>query len=121
MTAVDDRLTATPRPPCAEALPLPAPTIAAPEPAADTVPAPELLPVDVVPGITGSQLYDLLPRDRSGRFEKGSGHSRTFSHLKDPRTRHVSRASVEKVATVDDVELPQWLDIVLERQTVPKS
>jgi hypothetical protein len=72
-------------------------------------------PWDVVPGISGSELYELLPRGTSGRAGKGSGQSRTFSYLKDARTRNVSHSSLERVATVEGVELPQWLDVVLER------
>jgi adenosylcobalamin-dependent ribonucleoside-diphosphate reductase len=72
-------------------------------------------PWDVVPGVTGRDLYGLLPRGRSGRQGKGSGSSRTFSYLKDERTESVSRTSVERVATVEGVELPEWLEVVLER------
>jgi ribonucleotide reductase alpha subunit len=70
---------------------------------------------DVVPGITGPELYELLPRGLSGRTGKASGHSRTFSYLKDVRTRDVSRTSIERVATIEETELPEWLDVVLER------
>jgi adenosylcobalamin-dependent ribonucleoside-diphosphate reductase len=72
-------------------------------------------PWDVVPGITGRDLYGLLPMGRSGRPGKGSGSSRTFSYLKDERTQNVSRTSVERVATIEGVELPEWLEVVLER------
>jgi adenosylcobalamin-dependent ribonucleoside-diphosphate reductase len=72
-------------------------------------------PWDIVPGINGRELYDLLPRGRSGRGGGGSGTSRTFSYLKDERTQNVSRASLERVATIEDVDLPEWLDVVLER------
>ena len=72
-------------------------------------------PWDVVPGISGQDLYGLLPRGRGGRKGKGSGSSRTFSYLKDKHTQNVSRASLERVATVEDVDLPEWLDVVLER------
>ena len=72
-------------------------------------------PWDVVPGISGPDLYGLLPRGQSGRAGKGSGSSRTFSYLKDERTQNVSRTSLERVATVEGVDLPDWLDVVLER------
>jgi intein/homing endonuclease len=69
---------------------------------------------DVVPGITGKELYDLLPKGRLGRSGAGTGHSREFSYLKDVRTQEVSRRSLERVAVLEDVELPDWLDKVLE-------
>ena len=69
---------------------------------------------DVVPGITGRQLYDLIHKGQPGRNGAGSARSREFSYLKDRRTREVSRASLERVATLDDVSLPEWLDRVLE-------
>ncbi len=69
---------------------------------------------DVVPGISGTELYDLIPKGRSGRNGAGSGRSREFSYLKDARTREVSRTSVERVAMIEDVALPDWLDRVLD-------
>ena len=56
-----------------------------------------------------------MPRGRGGRSGKGSGRSHRFRHLLDPRTTNVSRTSLEAVATVEEVELPDWLDVVLER------
>jgi adenosylcobalamin-dependent ribonucleoside-diphosphate reductase len=72
-------------------------------------------PWDIVPGISGHELYGLLPRGKAGRSGKGSGSSRAFSYLKDTRTQNVSRTSLERVATIEDVELPEWLDVVLQR------
>jgi adenosylcobalamin-dependent ribonucleoside-diphosphate reductase len=72
-------------------------------------------PWDVVPGITGKELYDLMPNGRNGRSGKGSGRSRQFRHLVDPRTQRVSRSSLERVAVVEGVGLPDWLELVLER------
>jgi intein/homing endonuclease len=69
---------------------------------------------DVVPGISGDDLYELIPRGRSGRKGRGTGHSREFSYLKDRRTQEVSRTSLERVAAVADVDLPNWLDRVLD-------
>ncbi len=70
---------------------------------------------DVVPGVTGDELYALIPQGRSGHNGRGLGNSRRFRHLVDPRTAHVSRTSLEAVATVEGVELPDWLNTVLER------
>jgi len=70
---------------------------------------------DLVPGVTGTALYDLIPRGRSGRSGAGTGKAARFRHLLDPRTTGVSRSSLEAVATVDGVELPGWLQLVLER------
>jgi adenosylcobalamin-dependent ribonucleoside-diphosphate reductase len=72
-------------------------------------------PWDIVPGVSGRELYGMLPQGRSGRQGRGTGTSRTFSYLKDERTQNVSRTSLERVATIEGVELPDWLDVVLER------
>ncbi|MSO42134.1 MAG: hypothetical protein EXQ70_09645 [Solirubrobacterales bacterium] len=69
----------------------------------------------VVPGIDGWDLYQRLPRGTTGRSGRGTGHSREFSHLKDPRTQHVSRDSLERVATVLGVELDEWMETVLDQ------
>jgi adenosylcobalamin-dependent ribonucleoside-diphosphate reductase len=70
---------------------------------------------DVVPGIAGRDLYELIPAGRSGRSGKGSGRSKQFRHLVDPRSAHVSWGSLQQVATLPGVELPDWLETVLER------
>jgi adenosylcobalamin-dependent ribonucleoside-diphosphate reductase len=59
---------------------------------------------DVVPGITGPELYQLLPEGRRSRF----------GHLLAGRARQVSRTSLERVAAVEGVVLPPWLRTVLE-------
>jgi hypothetical protein len=69
---------------------------------------------DVVPGISGRELYDLIPKGRSGQHGRGTSRSRRFRHLIDPRTKHVSWTSIERVATVPGVELPDWLETILE-------
>ncbi len=69
---------------------------------------------DVVPGITGRELYNVIPKGRPGRNGTGTGRSREFSYLKDARTQEVSRTSLERVATIEDAVLPEWLDRVLE-------
>ncbi|HTY73515.1 MAG TPA: vitamin B12-dependent ribonucleotide reductase [Actinomycetes bacterium] len=67
---------------------------------------------DVIPGITGRELYSLLPKGASTRGQ-GLGRAR-FSFLLDARTQHVSRRSLERVAAVPGVQLPQWLRSVLQ-------
>jgi len=68
---------------------------------------------DVIPGVSGAELYALIPAGRPGRLGKGTGKARMFSYLKDSRTHEVSRTSLERVAVVEGVELPEWLDEVL--------
>jgi ribonucleotide reductase alpha subunit len=67
---------------------------------------------DVVPGITGRELYDLVPRGRSSR--SGSTGSRSkWRFLVDPRTRHVSRGTLVRLSE-EGIELPAWLQSVLD-------
>ncbi|HLY66238.1 MAG TPA: LAGLIDADG family homing endonuclease, partial [Chloroflexota bacterium] len=67
---------------------------------------------DVVPGITGRELFEMIPL-ASGR---GNGRSwrNEFTCLRDPRTQHVTRRTVERVSTLPGVELPGWLRQVIE-------
>jgi ribonucleoside-diphosphate reductase alpha chain len=58
----------------------------------------------VVPGVSPYELYRLLP----------AGTRTPFAYLCDPRTRHVTRRSVERVAAVPGVVLPPWLRTVLD-------
>ncbi|HEX6597429.1 MAG TPA: LAGLIDADG family homing endonuclease, partial [Acidimicrobiales bacterium] len=61
---------------------------------------------DVVPGIAPADLYRLIPEGRGLRSE--------FNYLCDPRTVHVTRRSLERVAAVAGVVLPPWLRSVLD-------
>jgi len=70
---------------------------------------------DIVPGITGAELYDLIPMGRGGRGGAGTSVRSRHRHLVDPRTRRVSRESLMRVAQLPGVELPDWLDEILER------
>ncbi len=67
---------------------------------------------DVVPGIAGADLYNLLPRGKSGR--NGYGVRARYGFLLDTRSRAVSRAALERVASVPGVVLPAWLRTVLD-------
>jgi hypothetical protein len=68
---------------------------------------------DVIPGLSGRELYQLIPRGRSGRNGRGTGRQQ-FTQLLDPRTKNISRASVEKVRALAGVRLPHWLEKVLD-------
>jgi ribonucleotide reductase alpha subunit/intein/homing endonuclease len=68
---------------------------------------------DVVPGVSPRELYELIPKGSPGRSGAGSGIAKEFGFLCDPRTRHVTRATLERVARVDGVHLPYWLSMVL--------
>src|SRR5680860_193249 len=68
---------------------------------------------DVVPGITGRQLYNLIPAGKPGRNGKGTGKAATWRFLLDSRTTNVTRRTLERVAEVPGVVLPEWLDQVL--------
>ncbi|CAN5575119.1 hypothetical protein BH24ACT14_BH24ACT14_07260 [soil metagenome] len=69
---------------------------------------------DVVPGVTGEQLYDLLPTGTYRRNGRDQSRSVAWRFLRDERTRHVSRATLQAVAAVDGVTLPAWLQSVLD-------
>jgi LAGLIDADG DNA endonuclease family protein len=69
---------------------------------------------DVVPGITGRQLYDLIPK---GIYERGGRRltkSVAWGSLLDPRTRHISRGTLARVAEIPGVVLPEWLRSILD-------
>ncbi len=67
---------------------------------------------DVVPGITPGELYALVPYRR--RNELGVFLRTEFNLLADRRTRFVSRETVERVARIEGVTLPEWLQQVLD-------
>ncbi|HET6755173.1 MAG TPA: LAGLIDADG family homing endonuclease, partial [Jiangellaceae bacterium] len=66
---------------------------------------------DVIPGINGPELYNAIPKGKSGR--NGWSLRRGLTFLLDPRTRHVSRRTLERVAAIPGVDLPEWLAGVL--------
>jgi hypothetical protein len=69
---------------------------------------------DVVPGVDGRRLYEMLPRGTSGKSGKGSGGIRSrYAYLCDSRTRNVSWETLRRLAT--DFELPQWLEEIVNR------
>ncbi|MFY9719201.1 MAG: LAGLIDADG family homing endonuclease [Candidatus Cybelea sp.] len=62
---------------------------------------------DVIPGVQGRELYELIPAGRSDRARTN------HTYLLDPRTKHVSWETVRKLS--EQVELPQWLDEIVNR------
>lgn len=66
----------------------------------------------IVPGLRSKELYDLLPYGT--KDEKGVLIRTKFSYLNDPRTLHASRETLEKLADVPQMELPDWLNQVLK-------
>lgn len=67
---------------------------------------------DVVPGVNARSLYESIPRGRFGR--NGYGYRSAFSHLRDPRTRHVSRRTLVRLDSVPGVVLPPWARLVVQ-------
>jgi adenosylcobalamin-dependent ribonucleoside-diphosphate reductase len=68
---------------------------------------------DVVPGITGPELYELIPLGTPGA-DHGRSWRNQFSSLRDPRTKQVTRRTLERVSTLPGVELPAWLRQVID-------
>ena len=69
---------------------------------------------DFVPGVTGEQLYDLLPTGTYRRNGRDQSRSAAWRFLRDKRTFHVSRTTLQAVAAVEGVTLPTWLQSVLD-------
>ncbi|MGH9208596.1 MAG: hypothetical protein ACRD1G_18935, partial [Acidimicrobiales bacterium] len=67
---------------------------------------------DIVPGITPAALYALLPFKRHN--EVGVLLRTEFRFLADRRTNFVSRSTVERLARIDGISLPEWLYQVLD-------
>jgi intein/homing endonuclease len=66
---------------------------------------------DAVPGITGRELYDLIPPRKPGQPR---GWRSQFTFLLDHRSQRVSRTMLERVSTLPGVELPAWLRQVID-------
>ncbi|HEY1334491.1 MAG TPA: hypothetical protein VGF31_09570, partial [Myxococcaceae bacterium] len=68
---------------------------------------------DVVPGITGRELFELIPAGRPGE-DQGQSWRGAFRFLCDRRTQHVTRRTLERVSTLPGVQLPAWLRQVID-------
>ncbi len=68
---------------------------------------------DVVPGLTGRELYEMIPGGTRGRNGVRSWRSE-FTFLLDRGTRQVCRSTMERVSTLPGVELPGWLRQVID-------
>ncbi len=68
---------------------------------------------DVVPGISGRDLYELIPAGGHGSLT-GPGWRPAFGFLLDPRTQHVTRRTLERVSAVPGVQLPAWLRQIID-------
>jgi intein/homing endonuclease len=68
---------------------------------------------DVVPGISGKDLYQLIPITQSG-VEHGRSWRNEFTFLLDHRTQQVTRRTLERVSTLPGVVLPAWLRQVID-------
>ncbi len=69
--------------------------------------------LDVVPGISGHDLYELIPLGRRGE-EHGRSWRSQFTFLLDHRPGQVTRKTVERVSTIPGVRLPEWLRSVID-------
>jgi adenosylcobalamin-dependent ribonucleoside-diphosphate reductase len=67
---------------------------------------------DVVPGVTGPELYEMIPLT-SGK-DNGQSWRREFTFLLDSRTKQVSRRTVERISTLPGIKLPDWLRQVID-------
>ncbi len=68
---------------------------------------------DVIPGLEGRALYNMLLTGRSGKSGTGTSVRRRYTKLLDPRTKAVSWDTVRELAR--DIELPEWLDEIVNR------
>lgn len=67
---------------------------------------------DVIPAPAPRELYELIPKGKSGRSGRGTSKA-AFSFLCDPRTRHVTWTTLARVFCCPGVEFPPWLEQVL--------
>ena len=68
---------------------------------------------DIVPGVSGRELYEMLPLGRSGRAGAGTSVRPRFTYLLDSRSKNVSWESVRRLS--EEIELPEWLNEIVNR------
>ncbi len=66
---------------------------------------------DVIPGLSGRQLYELIPKAHGGKRVQGTRIRGNHTYLLDPRTKNVSWETLRKLSEL--IELPSWLDEVV--------
>jgi len=66
---------------------------------------------DVIPGISGRSLYEMIPKAHGGRSVSGTRIRSNHGYLLDSRTKHVSWETVRKLG--EQMELPEWLDDIV--------
>ncbi|MGH3470941.1 MAG: hypothetical protein ACRDPG_02695 [Nocardioidaceae bacterium] len=66
---------------------------------------------DLVPGISPREVYELLPHSSEPRGASPRGR---YRFLLDPRTGHISRRTLLRVAAEPGVRLPSWLQTVID-------
>ncbi len=71
---------------------------------------------DIIPGLSGRELYELVPVGRSGRNGRGTSLRPTYRHLVDPRTKNVSWETVARLSDETNVELPEWLETIVSKK-----
>ncbi|MBO0834918.1 MAG: vitamin B12-dependent ribonucleotide reductase [Actinobacteria bacterium] len=68
---------------------------------------------DLVPGVTGRELYQLIPLGKRG-VEHGRSWRNAFTFLLDHRSQQVTRRTLERVSTLPGVALPAWLQQMID-------
>jgi ribonucleotide reductase alpha subunit len=68
---------------------------------------------DLVPGVTGRDLYNLIPLGKRG-VEHGRSWRNEFTFLLDHRSQLVTRRTLERMSTLPGVVLPTWLQLVID-------
>ncbi len=68
---------------------------------------------DVIPGVSGRELYELIPLGERG-VEHGRSWRNAFTFLLDSRTQQVTRRTLERVSSLPGVVMPTWLQQIID-------